>query len=48
MKHFESTKKTYYHLFKAIALLTIFLLRHRLNFTFEVIGEHLNDLAKHG
>jgi hypothetical protein len=48
MKHFDSTIKKYYHLFRAIALLTNFLLRHQLNFTFEVIGEHLNDLTKHG
>jgi hypothetical protein len=48
MKHFDSTKNKYYHLFRAIALLINFFFRHRLNFTFEVIGEHLNDLAEHG
>jgi hypothetical protein len=47
MKHFDSTKKKYYHPFKVIASLTNFLFKHRLNFTFEVIGEHLNDLAEH-
>ncbi len=48
MKHFDSTKEKYGHLFKAVALLTNFLLKCRQDFTFEVIGEHQNDPTKHG
>ncbi len=48
MKHFDSTKEKYSHLFITIALLTNFLHKHYQDFTIEVICEHHNDLAKHG
>lgn len=42
MKHFDSTKPKYSHLFKIIAILTNFIYKHCLDFTFEVIGAHIS------
>lgn len=47
MKHFNSTKEKYSHLFRVVALLINFLHKYHENFTFEVIGEHHNDPTKH-
>jgi hypothetical protein len=44
MKCFD-LKDNYSQLFKVVALLTNFLHMHCQDFTFEVIGEHLNDLT---
>jgi hypothetical protein len=48
MKRFDSTKQKYNHLFKAATLLTNFLNRRHQDFTIEIIGEHQDNLAKHG
>jgi len=48
MKCFDSTKEKYNHLFKVVMLLINFLHVHHQDFIIEVIGEHHNDLAKHG
>jgi hypothetical protein len=45
MKCLDLTKKNYNQLFKVVALLTNFLHMHCQDFTFEVIGQHLNDLT---
>jgi hypothetical protein len=45
MKCFDLTKENCNQLFKVVALLTNFLHMHCQDFTFEVIGEHLNDLT---
>ncbi len=47
MKHFDSTKEKYSHLFRA-CYITNFLHKCLQDFTFEIIGEHHNDPAKHG
>ncbi len=39
MKRFDSTKLKYTILFKNVVILIIFLHRHQMDFTFEVIGE---------
>lgn len=43
MKCFESTKENNIHLFLATIILTKFLFKHHLNFTYEVIGNQIND-----
>lgn len=43
MKSFESTKENNIHLFLATIILTNFLFKHHLNFTYEVIGNQIND-----
>jgi hypothetical protein len=48
MKRFDSTKQKYTFLFRATALLTNFLHRHLMDFTFEVISELLPNLVNHG
>jgi hypothetical protein len=48
MKRFNSTKPKYTILFKVIVILTNFLHKHRMDFTFEIIGEQLHNLVKHG
>jgi len=45
LKCFDLTKEHYSQLFKVVALLTSFLHMHCQDFTFDVIGEHLNDLT---
>jgi hypothetical protein len=44
MKCFNSTKPKYNHLFKTTTIITNFLHRHCLDFTFEVIDNHITDL----
>ncbi len=49
MKHFDSTKDKCIHMFKAYALLTNIMFKHRQDFTFEkLIGKHLEDPIKYG
>jgi hypothetical protein len=48
MKYFGFTKDKYNHLFKIITLLINFFHMCHQDFTLEVIGEHLDDLTKHG
>jgi hypothetical protein len=43
MKCFESTKENNINLFLAIIILINFLFKHHLNFTYEVIGNQIND-----
>jgi hypothetical protein len=47
MKRFNSTKPKFSHLFQFVALLANFLHRNKRNLTFEMVGEHLFDLADH-
>jgi hypothetical protein len=48
MKHFNSTKSKYYHLFHVIAILTYFLHKHQMDFTYESIGGQIEDRADYG
>ena len=48
MKRFDSTKPKYSYLFKSAALLTNFLHRRRMDFTFQVIGEQHEDPVEYG
>jgi hypothetical protein len=48
MKRFDTTKSKYTILFKAIIILTNFLHKHQMDFTFEIIGEQLPNLIDHG
>jgi len=49
MKHFDSTKDKYIHMFKASTLLTNIMLKHCQDFTFEeLIGKHLDDPIEYG
>jgi hypothetical protein len=48
LKRFDSTKPKNIILFKVIALLTNFLHRRQMDFTFEVIGEQLPNPSNHG
>ncbi len=48
MKRFNSTKPKYTILFRVVGILTNFLHRCRMDFTFEVIGEQLPNHANHG
>jgi hypothetical protein len=48
MKYIGFTKDKYNHLFKMTTLLINFFHMCRQDFTLEVIGEHLDDLTKHG
>jgi hypothetical protein len=49
MKHFDSTKDRYIHMFKAFALLTNILLKHHQDYTSEeLIGKHLDDPIERG
>jgi hypothetical protein len=41
MKRFDSTKPRYSHLFKYGTLLTNFLHKRKMDFTYEVISDHL-------
>jgi hypothetical protein len=43
MKCFESKKENNIHLFLAIVILTNVLFKYHLNFTYEVIGNQIND-----
>lgn len=43
MKCFESTKENNIPLFLATVILIKFLFKHHLNFTYEVIGNQIND-----
>ncbi len=47
MKRFSSTKQKFSHLFQFVALLVNFLHKNKRNLTYEVVGEHLFDLADH-
>jgi hypothetical protein len=47
MKRFDSTKQKYIVLFRVVAILTNFLHRCQMDFTFEIIGELLPNLADH-
>ncbi len=47
MKRFSSTKPNFNHLFQFVALLANFLHRKKRNLTYEMVGEHLFDLADH-
>ncbi len=47
MKRFDNTKPRYSHLFKFGALLTNFLHKRKMDFTYEVIGDHLLNLENH-
>jgi hypothetical protein len=48
MKRFDSTKPKYAILFKATTILINFMHKHRMDFTFEIIGEQLPDLVENG
>jgi hypothetical protein len=48
MKRFNSTKPKYNHLFKAIVIFINFLHRCHLDFTIEVIGNHIVDPSNYG
>ncbi len=48
MKIFDSTKPKYIHLFKVVAILTNFLHRCYMDFTFEVISEQMPNPTGHG
>ncbi len=48
MKIFDSTKPKYTSLFKATQILTNFLHRYQMDFTFEVINKHIHNYANHG
>ncbi len=39
MKHFNSTKSKYYHLFRVATIFTNFLHKHWMDFTYKIIGE---------
>jgi hypothetical protein len=45
---FDSTNEKYKHLFKTTILLTNFIHMCHQDFVLEIIGEHQNNLAKHG
>jgi len=48
MKRFDSTKPKYTILFRVATILTNFLQRCRMDFTFEIIGEQLPNPNDHG
>jgi hypothetical protein len=48
MKRFDSTKPKYAHLFQATTLLIIFLQRRYMDFTYEVVGDLIANLATRG
>jgi hypothetical protein len=48
MKHFNSTKSKYYHLFHVAVILTNFLHKHWIDFTYKVIGDQIKDQADDG
>jgi len=48
MKHFDSTKEKYSHLFKVVALMINFLHKCHQDFTFEIIRKYLDKLVEHG
>jgi len=48
MKRFDSTKPKYAHLFQATTLLIIFLQRIYMDFTYEVVGDLIANLATRG
>jgi hypothetical protein len=45
MKHFDFTKSKYNHLFCAILILTNFLHKCRMDFTYEIIDNQIENLA---
>ncbi len=45
MKCFDSSKPKYNHLFKTTTIITNFLHKCCLDFTFEVIGNHITNLT---
>ncbi len=47
MKRFDSTKPKYAILFKVTTILINFMHRHRMDFTFEIIGEQLPNPVEH-
>jgi flagellar biosynthesis protein FliQ len=48
MKRFDSTKPKYIVLFRIVIIFTNFIHKHRMDFTFEIIGEQLPDLVENG
>jgi hypothetical protein len=48
MKHFNSIKPNYNNLFKTSIILINFLHKHHLNFTYDVIGDHIDNLVDYG
>jgi flagellar biosynthesis protein FliQ len=48
MKRFDSTKPKYIVLFRVVVILTNFLHRRWMDFTFEIIGEQLPKHVNHG
>jgi hypothetical protein len=48
MKKFDSTKPKYEHLFQALAFLTNFLHKKRMDLTYAVVGDLITNLIKHG
>jgi hypothetical protein len=48
IKHFNSTKSKYYHLFHVTIILTNFLHKHWMDFTYKVIGDQIENLANYG
>jgi hypothetical protein len=48
MKKFDSTKLKYIILFKVTIILTNFVHRHKMDFTFEIICKQLPNFTDHG
>jgi hypothetical protein len=48
MKHFDSTKSKYNHLFCATTILTNFLHRHWMYFIYKILGNQIEDLDDYG
>jgi hypothetical protein len=47
MKHFYSTKEKYSHFFQVVGIFTNFLHRHHLDFTYEIIGDQVEDMVNY-